>query len=157
MKMASEDFLSEYMEKKLIKAEKIGFDQIQKVIKSAEKDLKVSEKLLSIDEGHAYETAYTAMLHAGRAFVFVKGFRPTTNFQHKTVVAFASHFLGDKYKGLIEKFDYMRKNRNNFIYEPWKVHISMSDAKSALESAREFIEIIKGEIRREHPQINFKF
>lgn len=155
--MTSDNFLNEYIEKKLIKPEKIGFDQVEKVIASAEKNLKVAEKLLSIDEGHAYETAYTAMLHAGRAFVFIKGFRPSTNFHHKTVVAFAAHFLGDKYEALVEKFDYMRKNRNNFIYEPWKFHISMTDAKSALKSAREFVELIKDEIKREHPQINFKF
>lgn len=155
--MTSKDFLNEYIEKKLIKAEKIGLDQVEKVIKSAEKDLKVSEKLLSIDEGHAYEIAYTAMLHAGRAFVFVKGFRPTTNFQHKTVVGFVSYFLGDRYKALIEKFDHMRKNRNNFIYEPWKFHVSMTDTKSALKSAHEFIQIIKEEIKRELPQTHFKF
>lgn len=155
--MTSEDFLAEYIEKKLIKPEKIGFDQIEKMVKRAEKDLKVSEKLLSIDEGHAYETAYTAMLQAGRAFVFVKGFRPSTNFQHKTVVSFTAYFLGDRYKALTEKFDYMRKNRNNFIYEPWKVNISMTDAKGALKSASEFIDIIKEEIKKEHPQKHFKF
>lgn len=97
------------------------------------------------------------MLHASRAFVFVKGFRPTTNFQHKTVVSFSAYFLGDKYKALLEKFDHMRKNRNNFIYEPWKAHISMTDAKSALKSAREFIVIIKEEIKKELPQEHFKF
>jgi len=155
--VTSNGFLNEYSEKKLIKTEKIGIDQIEKVIKTAEKNLKVAEKLLSIDEGHAYETAYTAMLHAGRAFVFVKGYRPTTSFQHKTVVNFAAHFLGDNYKVLIEKFDYMRKNRNKFIYEPWKFHISMTDAKSALKSAREFIDIIKEEIKKDNPQKHFKF
>ncbi|MBF0479588.1 MAG: HEPN domain-containing protein [Candidatus Omnitrophica bacterium] len=155
--MTSKEFLNEYTEKNLIKPEKIGFDQIEKVMNSAEKNLQVSEKLLSIDEGHAYETAYTAMLHAARAFVFVKGFRPTTNFQHKTVVSFASYFLGNRYKALTEKFDYMRKNRNNFIYEPWKFHVSMTDAKSALESACEFIKIIKEEIKKEHPQGHFNF
>jgi uncharacterized protein (UPF0332 family) len=155
--MTSKEFLNEYVEKKLIKLEEIGLDQIEKVMKSAEKNLKVSEKLLSIDEGHAYEVAYTAMLHAARAFVFVKGYRPTTNFQHKTVVAFTGHFLGDKYRALIERFDYMRKNRNNFIYEPWKFHISMTDAKSALKSAREFIGMIKEEIRKDNPQKHFKF
>ena len=157
MKVTSNGFLNEYIEKKLIKAEKIGLDQIEKVMKAAEKDLKVAERLLSIDEGHAYETAYAAMLHAARAFVFVKGYRSTTNFQHKTVVSLAAHFLGDKYKVLIEKFDHMRKNRNKFIYEPWKFHISMTDAKSALKSAREFVEIIKEVIKKEHPQQHFKF
>ena len=155
--MPSKDFLDDHIEKKLIKTEKIGLDQIIKMIKSAEKDLEVAEKLLSIDEGHAYETAYTAMLHAGRAFVFVKGFRPTTNFQHRTVVGFVSNFLGDKYKALLEKFDYMRKNRNNFIYEPWKINISMTDATGALKSSREFIEIIKKEIKKELPREHFEF
>jgi len=69
----------------------------------------------------------------------------------------SENFLGDKYKTLTDKFDYMRKNRNNFIYEPWKINISMSDAKSALKSAGEFIEIVKEEIKRDHPQKHFKF
>jgi len=155
--MTCKDFLKGYVDKKLIKPEKIGFDQIDKVLCRAEKDLNVAEKLLSIDEEHAYEAAYTAMLHAGRAFVFVKGFRPTTNFQHKTVVGFTAHFLGDKYKALTEKFDKMRRNRNKFIYEPWDFHISATDAKSALKSAREFIEIIKEQIKKDHPQRHFKF
>ncbi|MFH1442273.1 MAG: HEPN domain-containing protein [Candidatus Omnitrophota bacterium] len=155
--MSVDSFLNDFIEKKLIKAERIGFDQVEKVIKSAEKDLKVAEKLLSIDEGHAYETAYTAMLHAARAFVFIKGFRPSTNFQHKTVVSFASYFLGNKYKALVERFDYMRRNRNNFIYEPWKFHVSVTDTKNAIKSAIEFVEIIKDEIKKEHPQQHFKF
>jgi uncharacterized protein (UPF0332 family) len=155
--VTSDGFLSEYIEKKLIKPEKIGADQIEKVIKAAEKSLTVAERLLSIDEETAYEKAYAAMLHAARAFVFIKGYRPTTNFQHKTVVAFTSRFLGDKYKSLTEKFDYMRKNRNNFIYEPWKFHVSMTDVKSALKSAHEFVDIIKEEIKKENPQGNFKF
>ncbi len=104
-----------------------------------------------------YEAAYTAMLHAGRAYVFIKGYRPTANFQHKTVVSFTGYFLGARYKALLEKFDYMRKNRNNFIYEPWKFHVSMTDAKSALHSASEFVEVIKIEIKKEHPQQHFTF
>ncbi|MFH0731957.1 MAG: HEPN domain-containing protein [Candidatus Omnitrophota bacterium] len=155
--MISNDFLNEYIDKKLIKPEKIGIDQIEKVIKAADKNLNVAEKMLSIDEDHAYEIAYTAMLHAARAFVFIKGYRPTTNFQHKTVVGFTAHFLGGKYKVLIEKFDYMRKNRNKLVYEPWKFHVSTTDTKNAISSARRFVEIIKEVITKEHPQQQFKF
>lgn len=155
--MASDAFFREYMEKNLIKKENIGIDQVVKVIQSAEKDLAVAQKLLSIDEGHAYQTAYEAMMHAARALVFIKGFRPTTSFQHKTVVGFAAHFLGDQYKVLIQKFDYMRKNRNNFIYEPWNFHVSATDAKNALASANEFVKIIKEEIKKTHPQKHFQF
>jgi uncharacterized protein (UPF0332 family) len=78
--VTSSDFLGEYIEKKLIKPEKIGTDQIEKVIKAAQKSLTVAERLLSIDEETAYEKAYAAMLHAARAFEFIKGYRPTTNF-----------------------------------------------------------------------------
>ena len=87
----------------------------------------------------------------------MKGFRPTTNFQHKTVVAFTEHFLGEEHKALTAKFDYMRKNRNKFIYEPWKLNLSETDAKNALKSAVEFIGIIKNEIRKESPQQHFEF
>jgi uncharacterized protein (UPF0332 family) len=155
--MTSDGFLNEYIEKKLIKTEKIGIDQIEKMMKTADKKLRVAQKLLSIDEGVAYETAYTAMLHAARAFVFIKGYRPTTNFQHKTVVDFTAHFLGDEYKLLTERFNYMRKNRNSFVYEPWRFNVSMTDTKSALKSAYEFVSIIKEKIEKENPQGYFKF
>ena len=47
--MTSSDFLNEYIEKKLIKPEKIGIDQVEKVIKAADRNLSVAEKMLSID------------------------------------------------------------------------------------------------------------
>lgn len=117
----------------------------------------VAEKLLLIDEGHAYETAYTAMLHAARAFMFSKGYRPTAHFQHKTVVDFAFHYLDEKYKTLVDHFDRMRKARNNLIYEPWKTNITLTDAENALKTARDFIMIIKTTIRKQNPQEHFKF
>jgi len=155
--MNSDKLVNEYLEKKLLKREKIGVEQIEKLIQASERKLKVSERTLDIDEACSCEMAYNAMLHAARAFVFIKGFRPTTNFQHKTVVSFAEHFLGAEYKALTAKFDYMRKNRNKFIYEPWKLHLSKTDAKNALKSAVDFIRIIKKEIRKENPQQHFEF
>ncbi len=155
--MNSDKFLNDLLEKKLIKKEKISVIQIDKLIQAAEKKIKASERTLEIDEACSYEMAYNAMLHSARAFVFMKGFRPTTNFQHKTVVSFAEHFLGEEYKALTSKFDYMRKNRNKFIYEPWKLHLSKTDAQKALQSARKFIDIIKKEIKKIDPQKKFKF
>jgi len=155
--MNSNKFLNDLLEKKLIKTEKISVNQIEKLIQAAEKKLEASEKTIEIDEACSYEMAYNAMLHAARAFVFIKGFRPTTNFQHRTVVSFTEYFLGEEYKALTAKFDYMRKNRNKFIYEPWKLHLSKTDAKNALKSAADFIVIIKKEIRKENPQQHFEF
>lgn len=155
--MNSDKFIDEYLSKKLIKHEKISMPQINKLIEASERKLKASKRTIDIDESCSYEMAYNAMLLAGRALVLMKGFRPTTNFQHKTVVSFTEQFLGIKYKALTAKFDYMRKNRNKFIYEPWKLHLSKTDAKNALKSAEKFIGIIKIEIKRIDPQQRFKF
>lgn len=155
--MNSDKFINEYLNKKLIKPEKISVSQINKLIHASERKLKASERTLDIDEACSYEMAYNAMLHAARAFVFIKGFRPTTNFQHKTVVSFTEHFLGKEYKALTAKFDHMRRNRNKFIYEPWKLHLSKTDTQKALTSAGIFIEIIKKEIKRVDSQKHFKF
>lgn len=51
----------------------------------------------------------------------------------------------------------MRKNRNKFIYEPWKLNLSNTDAKNALISATKFIQITKKVIRKENPQQHFEF
>jgi hypothetical protein len=53
--MSSDKFINEYIEKKLIKKEKIGIGQIEKLIQYAEKNLKASENTLKIDEACAYE------------------------------------------------------------------------------------------------------
>lgn len=51
----------------------------------------------------------------------------------------------------------MRKKRNLLTYEPWKLHISKTDAKNALKSAEEFVALIKNKIKAENPQQEFDF
>ncbi|MBM3251311.1 MAG: HEPN domain-containing protein [Candidatus Omnitrophica bacterium] len=155
--MTSDKFIRDYIDKGLLKRDRIGFDQMNKVIARAKKDLEAAKRIIEIDPPLAYNCAYDAMLHSARAFVFMKGLRPTTNYQHKTVVEVTKHFLGDDYKVLVEKFDRMRKNRNLIMYEPWKVNISDTDAQNALKSAGDFIELIIELIKKENPQIEFKF
>jgi uncharacterized protein (UPF0332 family) len=155
--MTLNKFIEEYLEKGFLKRQRVGFDQINKLISRAKKDLEGAQRMLENDPELAYDCAYSAMLHAGRAFVFMKGFRPTTNFQHKTVVEFTRRFLGEDYKILVEKFDRMRKNRNLFMYEPWKINISGTDAQNALKSAGDFMEVIKEVIRKENPQTEWEF
>ncbi len=155
--MTLDKFLKEYLGKGLLKRQKVGFDQINNLIIRAKKDLESARLMLERDPPLAYNCAYSAMLHSARAFVFVRGFRPTTNFQHKTVVEFTRYFLGEDYMILTEKFNRMRKNRNLFMYEPWKINISETDASNALKSADNFIEAIKEIIKKENPQAELKF
>ena len=122
------------------------------LILRALKDLKTSKADLDIDEGTAYAIAYLAMLRAGRAFML----RPANGYQHKTVVEFTAYFLGKKFESLVEHFDRMRKKRNIFTYDVG-ISISKTEAKNAINTAAEFVNVIRDIIRRESPQIKFKF
>ena len=116
-------FIEEYLGKGLIKKQKSDFRSAKKLILRAKKDIKTARANLEIDEGIAYTVAYLAMLRAGRALMFLKGFRPADRYQHKTVVEFMSQFLGTEFKPIVERFDKMRRKRNIFTYD---VDISIS-------------------------------
>jgi uncharacterized protein (UPF0332 family) len=112
--MTYEKFLEESLSKGLLRKQKADIRAVEKLILRAHKDLKTAKANLDIDEGIAYTVAYLAMLHAARAFILLKGFRPADGYQHKTVVEFMSHFLGREFKVIVEQFDRMRRKRNIF-------------------------------------------
>ena len=64
-------------------------------------------------------------------------------------------FLGDEFKAITEQFDRMRRKRNIFTYEV-DISISKSEAINALSMAARFVDLIKGIIRKENPQMEFK-
>ena len=99
----------------LLKEEKIGFEQINRLIKRARQNLKSANILIqNNDEEGGFKFAYEAMLLAGRALVFSFNLRPRTEGSHKIVVEFAEKILGGHYKDLIQKFNKMRKKRHYF-------------------------------------------
>ena len=102
----------------LIKKCPIDYNAIAKLIKRAYVDLKTAERNIDDDEECAYNYAYNAMLRSGLALMFSEGFRPEIKDKHLTIVRFASSILGDEFKRLINDYDFMRKKRNRFIYEP---------------------------------------
>ena len=153
--MSYEKFVEEYLSKAFLKKQKTSFLSVEKLINRSLKDLKAAKANLTIDEGIAYTVAYLAMLHAGRAFMFLKGFRPSDGYQHKTVVEFMSYSLGLEYKSIVERFDRMRRKRNIFTYEV-DVSISKTEADSAFEIAVKFVDLIK-EVIKKNPLAHFKF
>ena len=149
-------FIKEYSQKGLIKSQKLDFQSIENHIARAFKELIAAKANLNIDEGIAYTITYTALLHAGRALMFLKGYRPVDGYQHKTVVEFCSIILGNKYKNLTQHFDRMRRKRNIFIYEV-NISISPTEVENALITAKEFVELIKEIITKANPQHKFTF
>ncbi len=153
--MTYEEFIEEYLDKGLLRRQESTYQAVEKLILRAHKDLRASKANLSIDEGIAYTIAYLAMLRAGRALMLLKGFRPSDGYQHKTVVEFVTYLIGKEFRTIVEHFDKMRKKRNVFTYEI-DISISRTEANNALHTAEKFVDLIKGIIGRENPQIEFK-
>jgi uncharacterized protein (UPF0332 family) len=149
-------FEEEFLAKGLIKRQKPDLRTAEKLILRAYKDLKTAKANLIIDEGIAYAVAYLAMLRSARAFMLLKGFRPSDGYQHKTVVEFMFQFLGKEIKALVEHFDKMRRKRNIFTYEI-DISISKTEATTAIDTAVKFVNQIKDSIKKENPQGEFKF
>lgn len=142
----------ELVKKGLLRKEKIGFDQIIKVLERAYQNIKSAKILLKEDdEEGCFQFAYQAMLLAGRALVFSYGLRPRALGSHKIVVDFTEKVIGREFKILTRKFDKMRRKRNYLIYGIGLV-ISKTEAKNAIKTAEEFIERIKETIQKKNPQ-----
>lgn len=154
--MSYEKFVKDCLAKGLLKKQKPDFKTVEKLILRARKDIKTARANLTIDEGIAYTVAYLAMLRAGRAIMLLKGFRPADGFQHKTVVEYMSSFLGEEYRTIIEHFDKMRRKRNIFTYDV-SVAISKREAENALETAVEFVSLLEELIKKNNPQMKFRF
>ncbi|HCG76583.1 MAG: hypothetical protein COZ37_04730 [bacterium (Candidatus Ratteibacteria) CG_4_10_14_3_um_filter_41_18] len=155
--MSYDKFIEEYLSKSFIKKQEVGFDQINKMVKQANKELNTCVKILEMSSELSYTSAYSAMLYTGRALMLLKGYRAIGVNKHKTIVEFIGVYVGEEEKILMEKFDNMRKKRNLLTYEPWRLNISKTDAENALKSAREFVSFIMDKIKEENPQIEFKF
>ncbi len=146
------EFVKEYVQKGLIKGEKIGFDQIVKHLVRARKDLKVAEANLKIDSEASYNYAYLAMLRTGRGLMFSFGYRPVDGEQHKTVVVFCDNVLGPKLSELVRHFDRIRKKRNRFTYDEPGLLVTETETKKAFEDAIKFVDEVSKFIANENPQ-----
>ena len=135
----------------LIKKQKPDFKQITHQLQRAIKDLETAKANLAIDLTWALAIAYHAMIRAGRALMYSKGFLPTTISTHKTIIEFTKFILGQEYDALISKFNRLRRKRHDFIYDS-KNHITGSEAKSSLETAKNLIDNIIDLVKQENPE-----
>lgn len=140
----------------VIKKCPVDFKAVRNLLKRARLDLKTARRNLVADEECAYTYAYNGMLRAGLALMFSEGFRPEIKNKHKTIVRFADSILGKEFSELINDYDYMRKKRNRFIYEP-DIPCSLKEAKDAIQTAASFVDTITRLIRAKNPQKEFSF
>lgn len=62
--------------------------EVDDLMEAAVRELKSARAVLNIDATMAQDAGYAAMLKAGRALMFSRGFRPRGAGQHATVVQF---------------------------------------------------------------------
>ena len=129
----------------LIERAAAGPKQAATNLRRAKKDLLTSKATIGVDEEWAYAIAYHAMLRAGRALMFSRGYRPKGKDQQKTVVEFCSAALGENYRTLTTRFNRMRVKRHDFIHEPERP-IPRTEAVKSLESAERFVREIAARI-----------
>ncbi len=89
-----------------------------------------------------FTIAYNAVLQAGRAFVFAKGYRPATAEGHKNTFAFLAAALGPAHADLVTYFDRMRNKRNQAVYG-MTGRIAETEARNLLTKATEFVRLVK--------------
>jgi len=122
--------------------------QVQKHLKLAERDIKTSQRIVAEDWDWAFNIAYNAILQAGRALMFYKGYRPTSGEgAHMSVVQFAEITLGKTFENEISLFDKMRQKRHRVIYDVAGI-ISQHEAKQSFEFAKKFVTIIREYIEK---------
>ena len=140
MKMNLEELLS----KGMIEALKIDDNLIKKTINRGEKNLKSAEAIFKSEEyDWTLAVAYSAMLQAGRALMFSKGYRPKGEYKHLSVIEFIHSEFGDKISSkMIRLFDNYRKKRNKIVYEEYDI-VAGDEAKEAIEFAEELLRIVK--------------
>lgn len=140
-----------FIQDNLIKKQTPDFNQISQQIRRSLKDLDTAKANLEIDLTWSYTIAYHAMIRAGRALMFSKGYLPTIKNSHKTIVEFTLLILGDEYKYITGKFNRMRRRRHDFIYDS-ENHITAKEAKTSIEVAKKLIGRIKNVIEKQNPQ-----
>lgn len=148
--------LTTLSKQKLIRKCPVDNNAIRNLMKRAYVDLKTAKRNLSDDKECAYNYAYNAMLRSGLALMFSKGFRPEIKNKHLTIVTFAGSVLGDTFSEIINNYDFMRRKRNRFIYEP-NIPCSIKEAKDAIKTAKEFVDRISEVLRQNSPQKEFNF
>jgi len=136
---------------KKLKPQKVDWDQIERFLQSAEKRLSSAHKILAFDEEACLQQAYEAMLKASLGFMFSHGFRARSQpGHHIAIIEFVRARIDKKHSGLLTVFDRLRRKRNTALYDDTGF-VSHHDAQEALESAGNFVSVVRTNIASRKP------
>ena len=136
---------------KKLKPHTVDWAQIERFLASADKKLASARKILAFDEEACLQQAYEAMLKSSLGFMFSHGYRARSQpGHHIAIIDFVRSHLGKKRAGLLIVFDRLRRKRNLALYDDTGF-VSQHDAEQALESAREYLNVIRVDVAARKP------
>jgi uncharacterized protein (UPF0332 family) len=136
---------------KKLRPQRVDWAQIERFLQSAEKKLSSAHKILAFDEEACLQQAYEAMLKASLGFIFSYGYRARSQLGHHiAVIEFVRARIDKKHAGLITVFDRLRRKRNTALYDDTGF-VSHYDAEQALETARNYLKVIRADITARKP------
>jgi uncharacterized protein (UPF0332 family) len=132
--------LSELLSKGLIERFQSNQEQIENQMKIAMRDVSSAKNMLQIGEWEwAYNAAYNAMLGAGRALMFSKGYRARSHEHHIAVIEFVRAVYSSKFDSeVLDAFNKARHQRNESLYDK-AGSISQSQSKRIVEFSEIFV------------------
>ena len=134
-----------------LKPHTVDWAQIERFLRGAEKKLASAHKILAFDEEASLQQAYEAMLKASLGFMFSHGFRARSQpGHHVAIIEFVRARLDKKHSGLLLVFDRLRRKRNLALYDDTGF-VSRHEAEQALETAREYIAVIRADLDARKP------
>lgn len=121
-------------------------DEVNRAIEIARRDLALSERLLEENLDWCFSIAYNAVLQACRAYMFHRGYRPTSTEAHKATFEFMQLAVEEPFRESISYFDRVRKKRHRTIYDEVGV-ITEKQAKELLKRARELLSYTESKLK----------
>jgi uncharacterized protein (UPF0332 family) len=136
---------------KKLKPHIVDWLQIERFLASADKKLTSARKILAFDEEACLQQAYEAMLKASLGFMFSHGFRARSQpGHHMAIIDFVRSHIDKRHAGLLVVFDRLRRKRNLALYDDTGF-VSKRDAEQALQSARDYLKIVRSDITARKP------
>jgi uncharacterized protein (UPF0332 family) len=132
--------LSDLLSKGLVEKFESDKMQIGNEMNIAIQNISSAKKMLGIQEWEwAHTAAYNAMLQAGRALMFFKGYRPKGQEHHVAVVSFTQAVFSAKLpQEVLESFERGRKRRHESLYDR-AGSISQTQAENLVQKAEIFV------------------
>ena len=139
MKMNSERSSDDMWEKI-----EINRELVKNALSLAKRDLKTAKNVFEDkDYDWCLSIAYNAMLQAGRALMFSKGYRPKGKYKHVAVVEFVKSRFGREFSDItLFIFNKTRKKRHMAVYEQVNI-VSEEEAKNAINWAERFVKRVE--------------